>query len=96
MLRTETAAGTAEDLIRYAHRLLTQWGLSASPSRVARLCRDYHRHAAPRIPFEHYLLNNADLSALQRFSIRNAVGVVDETGETAAHQVDRDRGVRHV
>ncbi|MBM0125610.1 hypothetical protein [Pimelobacter simplex] len=82
---------SVDELIRYAHRLLDAWHANLSPSRVTRLCRDYHRMAAARIPFEHYMLNNADLSELQCVRIRTSIGTLDPTGQIAAANVDRER-----
>lgn len=81
-----------EQLLRYAHQLLAQWGANLPPSKVTRLCRTYSQTSG-RIGFEQYLFSNADFSELQRVRRRNAFGVLDPTGEQAAHQVDRQRGV---
>lgn len=74
-----TAGGTtnAERLIRRAHILLDQWGVteSLSASKVTRLVREFQRKAEPAgLRFEHYLLR-ALIEATDA-SLRRAAGQI--------------------
>jgi hypothetical protein len=90
---------TVDQLIRTAHGILTEWRVEMSPAKVARLCRDYHRHVGGRIPFDRYVHN-----AASRAARTGAARVVDldqwqrmtrgfnPTQRTAVANVARERG----
>lgn len=86
----------ADTLIRYAHSLLESVGVERSPSWVSRTVRDYVRHGLGRCLFGEWLTDRLDLSAHQRerSEVAYLLGYADPTGETAARNVDRERGWR--
>jgi hypothetical protein len=97
-----SAAGgsmSTENLIRAAHLVLDNCGMTMSPSKVSRLVRDYRRHVAPNgYPFFSFLATAVQLSdeqkrvALMNPEIARAVSYADPTGETAVNNVLRRGG----
>lgn len=95
--RSATGGATStEGLIRHAHRLLADSGVTMSPSKVSRLVRDYKRRVETSgFPFEAFLVNSALLTADQRRrallnpNIVRVIAYADPTGETAVNRVMR-------
>lgn len=91
---------TVEQLIRETHAALEQAGVSLSPSKVTRTCRDYLNIVAGRsVGFGEYLANVVSLDALERRifdSVYYRLTHADPTGETATRNVDRERGAANV
>ena len=89
--------GNAEAAVRMAHSILAAAGVQLSPSKVNRLARDFVR-TDPPCTFRAYLSRN--VAAVRSLPLlparRGAVEWVDVTGETASHNVDRERGAAHV
>ncbi|MGN7247095.1 hypothetical protein ACTHQ1_05090 [Janibacter anophelis] len=91
---------TVEQLIRETHAALEQTGVSLSPSKVTRTCRDYVNTVAGKgVSFGEFLANVVSLDALERRvfdAVYYRLTHADPTGETAARNVDRERGAAHV
>lgn len=100
VLETSGGSRSAEALVRRAHKLLGDAGMTMSPSRVSRLVRQYNRRcAANGFSFEAFLANSVvELTAEQRRrvmanpDIARVVSYLDPTGEQAAANVQRQRG----
>jgi hypothetical protein len=59
--------GEVEELIRVAHRILTEVGVSCSPSKVSRIVRSYRRQVERNgFPFLSYLANAITANRMQR------------------------------
>lgn len=96
-LASEQATGgntSAETLIKHAHKLLINCGITMSPSKVSRLVRDFkNRVESNGHPFEAFLVNSVQLTAEQRRKalanpdIARTIAYADPTGETAVHNV---------
>lgn len=90
---------TVEQLIRETHAALEEAGVSLSPSKVTRTCRDYLNIVSDKgVTFGEYLANVVSLDALERRifdSVYYRLTHSDPTGETAARNVDRERGGAH-
>jgi hypothetical protein len=89
-----------EELIRDTQTVLANCGISMSPSKVSRLVRAYkHRVERNGFSFAAYIVNNIAIHTAQRQAIIDAlvkvISYADPTGETAASNVDRGRGVRY-
>jgi len=89
-----------EALIKAAHLVLDNCGLSLTPAKVSRLVRDYERHVhANGFSFFVYLANSVQLTEDQRRramtnpDIARAISYADPTGESAVNNVMR-RGSR--
>lgn len=92
----EARPETTEAAIRTAHELLAAAGVTLSASKVTRLCRDFLR-ADPPCTFRTYLSRNAApaVASLALPSRRHGLEWVDPTGNTAVHNVDRERVSAH-
>lgn len=88
---------TTEQAVRAAHELLTAVGVTLSPSKITRLCRDFP-HTDPPCTFRTYLARNAApaVASLPLAPSRHGLEWVDPTGETATRNVDRERMSAHV
>jgi hypothetical protein len=87
---------STESLVRAAHLILGNWGITMSPSKVSRLVRDYRRNVADNgYPFFSFLATAVQLSdeqkrsALMNPEIARAISYADPTGETAVSNVLR-------
>lgn len=85
----EARPQTTEQAVRIAHELLTAAGVTLSPSKVSKLCRDFLR-ADPPCTFRTYLSRNAApaVASLALPSRRHGLEWVDPTGNTAASNAD--------
>lgn len=99
----EPTGGTtsADTLIEHAHKLLTDCGITMSPSRVTRLVRQFkYRVESNGFAFESFLANTVQLTveerrkALQHPDIARVVSYTDTTGETAVKNVMRLKGLQ--
>lgn len=90
---------TVEALLRETHAVLAASSVRLSPSKVARLCRDYVNLVAGKgVPFGAYLANAVMLDRDQRRTfdaLYYRLSHADPTGETAVRNVDRERGGCH-
>lgn len=93
--RGEVRPVTVEQAVRAAQEILSGAGASLSPSKVARLCRDFLR-VDPPSTFRAFLIRNAGpaVSSLPRPSNRHGLEWVDNTGNTAVNNVMQAGGVR--
>lgn len=86
---------SVEALIRETHAILSRTGARLSPSKVARLCRDYVNLVAGKgVPFGTYLANAVALNVDQRHAfdeIYYRLSHADPTGESVARNVDCGR-----
>ncbi len=87
---------STEKLIRAAHLILDNCGISLPPSKVSRVVRDYQRNVAPNgYPFFSFLATAVQLSDEQRRAallnpdIARAISYADPTGEYAVNNVMR-------
>ncbi|WP_433956007.1 hypothetical protein [Janibacter indicus] len=96
-IKGEDRPQTVEQAVRVAHELLTAVGVTLSPSKVTRLCRDFLR-TNPPCTFRTYLARNAApaVASLPLAPSRHGLEWVDPTGETATRNVDRERVSAHV
>lgn len=100
MPETITGGSTStETLIKRAHTLLDDCGISMSPSKVARIVREFKRRVEHNgFSFEAFLVNSVQLSADQRRralanpDIARVISYADPTGETAVRRVMRQGG----
>jgi hypothetical protein len=88
---------SAESLVKAAHLVLDNCGISMSPSKVSRLVRTYqYRVAQNGFSFFQFLANAVQLSeeqkraALLNPDIARAISYADPTGETAVNNVLRE------
>jgi hypothetical protein len=94
---TEAGGSTStEKLVRAAHAVLGNCGVTMSASKVSRLVRDYQRNVAPNgYPFFSFLATAVQLSdeqkrtALLNPDIARVISYADPTGETAVKRVMR-------
>lgn len=94
------SAPSVETLLRETQTQLDRAGIRMSPSKVNRLCRDYVNIVAGKgVSFGAFLANAVVLDASQRRAfdaVYYRLTYTDPTGETAARNVDRERGAVHV
>lgn len=90
---------STENLIKAAHLVLDECGITLSPSKVSRIVRDYQRNVAPNgFGFFPFLATAVQLSegqkqtALLNPEIARAISYADPTGETAVNRVIRGGG----
>ena len=97
-MRPTTTGGStsAETLIKHAHKLLGNCGISMSPSKVSRLVREFkHRVEGNGFSFEAFLVNSVDLTNEQRVKalanpeVARVIAYADPTGELAVQRVMR-------
>ena len=90
---------TVEALLRHTHAVIANTSVRMSPSKVTRLCRDYVNLVAGKgVPFGAYLANAVVLDAAERRTFDELyyrLSHADPTGESAARNVDRERGGAH-
>jgi hypothetical protein len=97
-IRRNTNAETAEQLTRDASTFLEAAHIVRSRSWISRVVRAFATSPIGGLPFAEYMLTRIDLSREQRHLIaenadlRNRLSYVDPTGETAARNVDKERG----
>lgn len=87
---------STESLVRAAHLVLGNCGITMSPSKVSHLVRDYRRNVAHNgFSFFSFLATAVQLSDEQKRSallnpeIARAISYADPTGETAVSNVLR-------
>ena len=87
-----------ESLIRDAHLLMDACGVVRSPSWISRTVRDYEASQFVGLPFGMFLAGRLELNERNRrmlaehADLRYLMSYADPTGETAARNVDRERG----
>ena len=89
-------APSVETLIRHAHDALAAAHVSVSPAKVSRLCRQYVRTVAPHgIAFTSWFVSQVAAHGAARETLTadlyRRISYRDETGETAARNVDKAR-----
>lgn len=89
-------APSIETLIRHAHDALAAAHVSVSPAKVSRLCRQYVRTVAPHgIAFTSWFVSQVAAHGAARevlsADLYKRIAYRDETGETAASNVDKAR-----
>ena len=82
---------SAEDLIKAAHKLLAEYEVSMSPSKVTRIVRTYKHHVEQNgFSFVDFLVNQVGISMNKRWADLNTARVItyaDPTGEDAVRNV---------
>jgi hypothetical protein len=99
LLQPVTGGNTsAETLIKHAHKLLADCGITMSPSKVSRLVREFQNRVAQNgFAFEAFLVNSVQLTSEQRRralanpDIARVIAYADPTGETAVNNILRER-----
>lgn len=89
-------APSVETLIRHAHDALAAAHVSVSPAKVSRLCRQYVRAVAPHgVAFVPWFVSQVAAHGAARETLTadlyKRISYRDETGETAASNVDKAR-----
>ena len=89
-------APSVETLIRHAHDALAAANVPVSPAKVSRLCRQYVRTVAPHgIAFTSWFVSQVAAYGAARETLTadlyKRISYRDETGETAARNVDKAR-----
>lgn len=90
-------APSVETLVRHAHDALATAHVPVSPAKVSRLCRQYVRTVAPHgvafVPWLVAQIGSIGAPARETLSadLYKRIAYRDETGETAASNVDKAR-----
>lgn len=98
--RRSAQAVTRDTLVRDTHDLFQACGIEKSPAWISTLVGKYRRSPMRGLPFGQYLAARVRLSAEERTRLcahpdyRRVIAYRDDTGETAARNVDRERGWR--
>ncbi len=96
--KSTEAKRQTEDMIRAAHLVADNCGLSVSPSKVSKLVRIFQWQVeAHGVPFFDYFANAVQLTAAQRYramsnpDVARVIAYADPTGETAVKNVMKER-----
>jgi|GEM_PF-2695873 len=89
-------APSVETLVRHAHDALAAAHVPVSPAKVSRLCRQYVRTVAPHgVAFTSWFVSQVAAHGAARevlsADLYKRIAYRDETGETAASNVDKTR-----
>lgn len=93
----DAVPATADELVRHAHALLANCGVTMGASKVSRLVREFRARVEQNgFSFEEFIVNSVQLTAEQRRralsdpQIARVIAYADPTGETAVNRVVRE------